>query len=320
MEGAPQGAELHGDSLFVWSVPDSFIGADTVLFIATDNAILPLSDTDTVIITVSAGSENHAPEWSDDTLEVSMNDTGSYRLPLFESCSDPDEDELDWELLPGAPDGDTIIDGEYRFGATSEAIETHYVRIVAMDVDSATDTLVIELTVERIPDVGFFLRSLRLSAGTSFPAGTEVTLTATAKAGYRFGDWSGDASGSGKSVTITMTKNMAVTANFVRQYTLTMVASENGEVGPTGTTTVDGGQPLISPQLQIRATGSGSGASHSVLRHLPTRALRSQRLRSKATKPWRRCSRGSRSRSSIRYPIARYVILSMRSRRTMAGI
>ena len=166
IEGAPQGAELRGDSLFVWSVPDSFTGADTVLFIATDNAILPLSDTDTVIITVSAGSENHAPEWSDDTLEVSMNDTGSYRLPLFESCSDPDEDELDWELLPGAPDGDTIIDGEYRFGATSEAIETHYVRIVAMDVDSATDTLVIELTVERIPDVGFFLRFLLLSAGT----------------------------------------------------------------------------------------------------------------------------------------------------------
>jgi|GEM_PF-3398978 len=166
MEGGPQGAELRGDSLFVWNVPEDLTGADTILFIAIDNGMPPLSDTDTVIITVSPGSENHAPEWSYDTLEVSINDTDSYTLSLFEACSDPDEDEPDWELLSGAPDGDTIIDGEYRFGASLESIGTHYVHIVAMDADSATDTLVIELSVERIPDIGFFLRSLLLSAGT----------------------------------------------------------------------------------------------------------------------------------------------------------
>jgi len=49
----------------------------------------------------------------------------------------------------------------------------------------------------------------------AYAAGTVVTLTAGAGAsGYIFGSWSGDATGKTNSVSITMTKNMNVTATF----------------------------------------------------------------------------------------------------------
>jgi len=51
----------------------------------------------------------------------------------------------------------------------------------------------------------------------SYPQGTEVTLTATPAPGYNFSSWSGDASGSSVSTTVTMNTNKSVTANFVVQ-------------------------------------------------------------------------------------------------------
>jgi len=49
-----------------------------------------------------------------------------------------------------------------------------------------------------------------------YPAGTVVTLTATASAGYQFSHWSGDAAGTSATTTVTMNANKAVTANFVQ--------------------------------------------------------------------------------------------------------
>ncbi|RYY84361.1 MAG: T9SS type A sorting domain-containing protein, partial [Chitinophagaceae bacterium] len=48
----------------------------------------------------------------------------------------------------------------------------------------------------------------------SYASGTNVTLTATPAAGYSFSGWSGDATGSNSSITVTMTANKSVTANF----------------------------------------------------------------------------------------------------------
>lgn len=48
----------------------------------------------------------------------------------------------------------------------------------------------------------------------TYEAGTEVTLTATPEAGWRFIGWSGDVSGSAQSVTVTMNGTRVVTATF----------------------------------------------------------------------------------------------------------
>ncbi len=50
--------------------------------------------------------------------------------------------------------------------------------------------------------------------GGTYSAGTSVTLTATPDPGWVFVSWSGAASGSRRSVTVTMTGDLTVTANF----------------------------------------------------------------------------------------------------------
>ncbi len=64
---------------------------------------------------------------------------------------------------------------------------------------------------------------------TSYPPGTEVTLTATPEPGEVFTGWSGGASGTSNSVTVTMNEDIAVNASFsiTSDYQkLTIVASE----------------------------------------------------------------------------------------------
>jgi gliding motility-associated-like protein/uncharacterized repeat protein (TIGR02543 family) len=69
-----------------------------------------------------------------------------------------------------------------------------------------------------------------------YDEGTVVTLTATPAEGYTFTGWSGDASGTSSSTTITMSGNKSVTANFQEQtstvtYTLhTSVAPMEGGI------------------------------------------------------------------------------------------
>ncbi len=61
--------------------------------------------------------------------------------------------------------------------------------------------------------------------------GTQVTLTATPSPDYQFDYWSGDASGTSSSITITMGSNKSVVANFViprQTITYTMQPSDTG--------------------------------------------------------------------------------------------
>jgi hypothetical protein len=59
---------------------------------------------------------------------------------------------------------------------------------------------------------------------TLYDSGSTVTLTATGNLGYKFSNWSGDASGSTNPLAVTMTGNKAITANFVIDHQLTVPA------------------------------------------------------------------------------------------------
>jgi hypothetical protein len=69
---------------------------------------------------------------------------------------------------------------------------------------------------------------------TSFSSGETVTLTAEASTGYKFKNWSGDATGTAATVTLTMTANKTVSAVFeqvsITQYTLTVNVTGSGTV------------------------------------------------------------------------------------------
>jgi hypothetical protein len=76
-------------------------------------------------------------------------------------------------------------------------------------------------------------------AGSSFPAGTAVTLTATPGAGSTFGGWGGACSGTAGTCTVTMSAARTVTATFTAgTYTITASAGANGSITPSGATAV----------------------------------------------------------------------------------
>ena len=80
-------------------------------------------------------------------------------------------------------------------------------------------------------------------SGTSFVAGTSVTLTATAGANSTFTGWSGACSGTSSACKVTMNSNLSVQASFAQalpSYTLSVTKSGSGSgsvsIRPSGTT------------------------------------------------------------------------------------
>ena len=126
---------------------------------------------------------------------------------------------------------------DYQFSSWSGDCSGSGPCTVIMDADksvTANFAKVFDLTVASSPANG----------GTVFPSGTtsyaenhQVTVTARPGYGYGFSGWDGDCSGSGPCV-VTMDDNKTVTANFIKQFVLTAVASPpaGGEVSPPGTT------------------------------------------------------------------------------------
>ncbi len=79
--------------------------------------------------------------------------------------------------------------------------------------------------------------------GTSFNAGTTVTLNAAAAGGSTFGGWSGGGCGGTGSCVVTMNAAMTVTANFLQAAApaqLTLTVSKSGTGGGTVTSTPAG--------------------------------------------------------------------------------
>ncbi len=78
--------------------------------------------------------------------------------------------------------------------------------------------------------------------GYTYDSGTEVTITATPDSEYEFVNWSGDASGTSNSITITMDSDKSITANFTTDFTLTISAGTGGTTIPSpGTYTYEEG-------------------------------------------------------------------------------
>jgi len=119
---------------------------------------------------------------------------------------------------------------------------------------------------------------------SSYNANDVVTLTANANGGYTFGNWSGDANGTTPSIEITMTKPMAVTANFDPiKHTLTVIMSPpyyaNVTLSPAGGSYSAGTQVTISVKSNSAfhsfsswsgdATGTVTGTSNPITITMP---------------------------------------------------
>jgi hypothetical protein len=76
----------------------------------------------------------------------------------------------------------------------------------------------------------------------TYDIGTEITLTATPAAGYRFSKWTGSVSANTPSVLVTFNNDITTVANFIKTYQLSISASpaEGGAVTPASGTYDEG--------------------------------------------------------------------------------
>ncbi|HQS50493.1 MAG: hypothetical protein B7X86_02115 [Sphingobacteriales bacterium 17-39-43] len=174
-------------------------------------------------------------------------------------------------LLTSSPTAGGTTDGEGAYASgTSVTITsvantgytfTNWTDQASGAVVSASPSYTFALTANRTLVANFLLNTYTLTVtavnGTvskapdqaTYNHGSNVVLTATPAAGYVFSSWSGDATGTTNPLTVNMTSNKNITANFTaipaNQYTLT-VNAVNGSVAkvanqptyPSGSTVV----------------------------------------------------------------------------------
>ena len=75
------------------------------------------------------------------------------------------------------------------------------------------------------------------SSGGTYQEGESITLTATPNTGYTFNNWTGGLESSSNEITLTVSSDVTITANFnAIQYTLTVNAGAGGSVSSSGGT------------------------------------------------------------------------------------
>ena len=98
-------------------------------------------------------------------------------------------------------------------------------------------------TVVRVPDKA------------TYSHGEQVTLTAAATApGFHFAGWMGDASGTTNPVTVTVTKNMNITATFAQSFTVTTSADPTAG----GSVTLNPPGASYAPGTQVTVTAAAN--------------------------------------------------------------
>jgi hypothetical protein len=83
------------------------------------------------------------------------------------------------------------------------------------------------LSISMSPEIGGKVTP----SSDAYDAGSTVILTATPASGYRFDHWSGDASGTSTTISVTMDGNKSIVASFQEQYTLSI--SMSPDIGGT---------------------------------------------------------------------------------------
>lgn len=118
------------------------------------------------------------------------------------------------------------FNGWYTSTAFSTAFDFTTQTITADVIIYAKWTKTYNLTIVNYPSAGG--TSSKSPNTALYASGTVVTITANANAGYRFKNWSGDYSGTTNPAQITMTKDYTITANFLKQYTVSFSSTPLG--------------------------------------------------------------------------------------------
>ncbi len=153
---------------------------------------------------------------SSDSLDLDINEQATLTAIVYP------EDATDGTVTWSSSNTDIATVNE-EGGVTGVAAGTAVITAVSSANEDVTAKC--EVTVSEV-EVVYYTLSVSTSGsgsvtvspeGTSFEEGTEVILTAVADSGYDFDTWSGDVTGTDESISVTMSSDVAITANFVEE-------------------------------------------------------------------------------------------------------
>ncbi|MBI5585757.1 MAG: fibronectin type III domain-containing protein, partial [Deltaproteobacteria bacterium] len=134
---------------------------------------------------------------------------------------------------------------------------TYYFSLTAIDQEGFESGYSNEISYTSTPPTTQFILTINRTGtgngtvtntptGTTFGAGTVVSLTASPSVSSLFTGWSGACSGTTSPCSVTMSANRSVAASFIlKTYTLTASAGTGGSISSTGASTVNYGDNKI---------------------------------------------------------------------------
>ncbi len=266
---ASQGTYASGTG--IWDI-GSLANGDTATLTLTVKGTTSGTVTNTAAVSALNESDPEAANDSD-SVSVAIGEETAYTLTIVAGAGGTTSPAPGtYTYAPGTVVSIQALPAAgYRFGNWSG------------DASGSANPVAITMNGNKSVTANFVRRyTLTITAGTggttspapgtyTYDEGASVTIRAIPAAGYRFGSWSGDASGSGDSVAITMNRNKAVSASFIRQVTLTIVAGAGGTTSPSpGTYIYDEGASAVVQAIPAAAfrfenwSGDASGSANPV--------------------------------------------------------
>ena len=255
---------------FMWTGVSS--GTYQLRAVAQDNQGATSTSTVVNITVYSSGTPVNQPPTVNLTSPVNGSTyTAPATIALAATASDPDGTVVNVRFYQGNTLIGTATSAPYEGAWLGVSAGTYQLRAVAIDDLGATSTsTVVTVTVlsSGTPAVWYTLTTAvnPANGGTVSPAsgtylaGSQIQVTATPNANYTFANWSGDASGTNPTVTITMDANKSITANF------TYVSPANSSPTVSITGPANGATFSAPASITITATATDIDGTIAVVR------------------------------------------------------
>jgi uncharacterized repeat protein (TIGR02543 family) len=239
--------------------------------VAQDNWGATSTSTIVTVTVVSSGVPNQPPVVNLTSPVSGSTYTAPATVNLAATASDSDGSIASVRFYSGTTLLNTDTSSPYTYSWTGVGAGSYALRAVAQDNQGATSTsTVVTVTVlsSGTPAVWYTLTTAvnPANGGTVSPAsgtylaGSQIQVTATPNANYTFANWSGDASGTNPTVTITMDANKSITANF------TYVSPANSSPTVSITGPANGATFSAPASITITATATDIDGTIAVVR------------------------------------------------------
>ena len=137
------------DTTYQWTPSAADTGSHRVVFMAADDGTPKMYDTLTLDIIVSSTTTpvNAKPQWKRNPISIDVKENSPLTVPLVDSCTDPDGDNVTFILLKRTPARDTLLGpATYGYSPSFDDSGAYTVKIIGTD-GMLSDTLLMNVHV-----------------------------------------------------------------------------------------------------------------------------------------------------------------------------